>query len=86
MNLYSNRQTKYADQKTLDATEAKKQSAQFSEKQMELRDKFAIAAMTGDWAVQDLKTGPCFSDSDFIARTALYYRIADAMLISRSQK
>jgi hypothetical protein len=62
---------------------------QLSDNKKELRDKFALAALAGDWAAQNLADGPCMGDSDSIdvlkIRAKLYYRMADAMLQIREQ-
>ena len=59
---------------------------QIMEPQMTLRDQFAMAAMTGDWAAQELETH-VFADecSDTLLSKAatMYYRMADAMLEAR---
>ncbi|MBQ0339655.1 hypothetical protein J9236_00170 [Providencia rettgeri] len=49
----------------------------------ELRDKFAMAAMQGDWSAQDGEVGyyvDNIPDDGLIKRAELYYRMADAML------
>jgi hypothetical protein len=51
-----------------------------------LRDEFAIAAMAGDWASQ-LGHFDEDVDSDHLReRAALYYRMADAMLVARKPR
>ncbi|EMY0637125.1 hypothetical protein AB6F55_07895 [Providencia hangzhouensis] len=52
----------------------------------ELRDKFAMAAMQGDFAAQDEESGyyPNDTPDEFlIKRAEFYYRMADAMLKAR---
>ncbi len=53
---------------------------------MSLRDKFAMAAMQGDWSAQDGEVGyyvDNIPDDGLIKRAELYYRMADAMLKAR---
>ena len=56
---------------------------------MDLRDYFATKAMAGDWAAQDsedIGAFPCDVDEEIlIKRAQLYYRMADAMLKTRSK-
>lgn len=56
---------------------------------MTLRDYFATKAMAGDWAAQDsedIGAFPCDVDEEIlIKRAQLYYRMADAMLKTRSK-
>ncbi|EJD6371464.1 hypothetical protein AAIC24_001830 [Providencia rettgeri] len=52
----------------------------------ELRDKFAMAAMQGDFAAQDEESGYYQNDTPdefLIKRAEFYYRMADAMLKAR---
>lgn len=51
-----------------------------------LRDRFAMAAMQGDWAAQGASTGQytcSISPEVLFARARLFYRMADAMLKAR---
>jgi len=53
---------------------------------MTARDRFAMAAMQGDWASQSESSGHFSVDArvaDLEGRASLYYRMADAMLVER---
>jgi hypothetical protein len=50
-----------------------------------LRDEFAMAAMNGDWASSLGHFDHDGDDDHLLDRAALYYRMADAMLIQRRQ-
>ncbi len=50
---------------------------------MTLRDYFAAKAMQGDWAAKNWTVG---DTTVFTARSAMYYRQADAMLKAREAK
>lgn len=55
---------------------------------MSLRDRFALAAMQGDWAAQNELCGAFRSETDvetLKGRAGLYYRMADAMLEVRGE-
>lgn len=52
----------------------------------ELRDKFAMAAMQGDWATERMDSGYWSQDdidAIFKDKSETYYRMADAMLKAR---
>lgn len=54
-----------------------------------LRDQFAMAAMQGDWAAQDERSGYFDENSGeatFSKSAEMYYRMADAMLKARGKK
>lgn len=53
-----------------------------------LRDQFAMAAMQGDWAAQDERSGYFDENSGeatFSKSAEMYYRMADAMLKARGK-
>ncbi|CAB5643127.1 hypothetical protein [Providencia rettgeri] len=53
-----------------------------------LRDQFAMAAMQGDWAEQDERSGYFDENSGeatFSKSAEMYYRMADAMLKTRGK-
>lgn len=52
---------------------------------MTLRDYFAAKAMQGDWALQGDKVGSDIDNELLKSRADIYYRMADAMLATRSQ-
>ncbi|WP_272568105.1 hypothetical protein [Providencia sp. PROV255] len=53
-----------------------------------LRDQFAMAAMQGDWAAQDERSGYFDENSGeatFSKSAEMYYRMADAMMKARGK-
>lgn len=60
---------------------------QFPSHREELRDKFAMAAMQGDFAAQDAVEMGYYTnetpDEFLVKRAEFYYRMADAMLKAR---
>ena len=60
-------------------------AAQLADAQVSLRDKFAIAALQGDWAAQDYGDSDLRID-DFHKASVRYYAMADAMLKAREVK
>lgn len=58
------------------------------QKGMSLRDRFALAAMQGDWAAQNEECGSfpySVRIEELRARARVYYRMADAMLEVRGE-
>lgn len=78
--------------KTYELPESFKRNHQFipiTDYPISLRDQFAMAAMQGDWAAQDERSGYFDENSGeatFSKSAEMYYRMADAMLKARGKK